>query len=141
VTVRLLALFLLTTCTGCSPNPCGDSPVIAPVGLDISGASNSPCTIVLTDGSSTLSYDIAPPSPVVTDTSLDARRPPALCTLSNASFAFDRSSSVLCFGGDDALNKLAHARNVGMCPLTLTLTCAGVTLYDHATWNFCNEQC
>jgi hypothetical protein len=142
--LRFIAV-ALGALVGCSPNPCGNSRDTNPVALDISGASNTDCTLVVTDGAGVLSYDIPAPSPAIANTSLDQRPPPNACdSLPDGGFTFDggaRTSTELCFQGDDALNALAHAKNVGMCPLTLTLTCGATVLYDHATWHFCYENC
>lgn len=145
----MLRFVALASCAliGCSPNPCGNSTGTNPVGLDISGASNTDCTLSITDGTTTIAYDIPPPSPALPDTSLDQTKAPTDCsslTVPDGGATFDggvRTSTELCFQGDDALGRLAHAKNVAMCPLELTLTCGTTVLYDHATWHFCFENC
>ncbi len=145
VTLALCVAPAAALVAGCSPDPCGNGPGVAPVALDVSGASNTPCTLTVTDGNQTLTYDIPAPVPLVADTSLDARPPPTQCSLmGDAGVAFDggaRSSTQICFAGDDALAKLAHAGGGDGCPLTVTLACAGLTLYDQAKAYFCSEMC
>ena len=142
-----LAVLASATLVACSPNPCSNSPETEPVALDISGASNTDCTLTITDGTTSIDYDIPAPSPALPNSSLDQRPPPTSCfadSVPDGGAVFDggtRTSTELCFKGDVALDHLAHARNVAMCPLTLTLTCGSTVLYDHASWHFCYENC
>ena len=144
--LRFIA-FASTVFVACSPDPCGNSPNTNAVALDISGASNTACTLSITDGTTTLDYDVPAPSLALPNSSIDARSAPTACnetSIPDGGAAFDggtRTSTELCFQGDDALGRLAHAKNALMCPLEVTLTCGGTVLYDHATFHFCFAGC
>ena len=123
---------------GCSPNPCGNSTDVVAVGLDVSGQSNVACTVTVTDGETTLSYDVPAPTPAVADAPGDSPATPLACFVVGES---SRSPTQLCFAGDTSLDELAHARNTAGCPLRVSLTCGGTLLYDAVPWNFCRLQC
>jgi hypothetical protein len=136
-----------STLVACSPDPCSNSTATNPVALDVSGASNLDCALSITDGTTTIDYDIPAPSPALADAPPDPTQAPTNCfpyAPPDGGAVFSggtRTSTEICFQGDDALGALAHAKNVSMCPLQLTLTCNGTVLYDHATWHFCYENC
>jgi len=117
--------------------------------LDIRGASNTPCTLTINKGNN-LTFEIAAPNPVVADTSL-APRNPLVQGLNQcaggqsvgvtSSFAVaTRTSTNLCVQVTNWI-ALINALGTNDCTnVTLTLTCAATTLYDHAAFDACSCQ-
>ncbi len=123
-------------------------PVSTSAGLDVRGASNTPCTIIVSNDHATLTWQIDAPNPPVADTSLTSRAPLAtICDQADASTAgvapaggvsATRTSTQLCFTQQNLMGTFGGtASSTPNCPVSLTLTCAGVTLYDRVPWEVC----
>lgn len=128
-------------------------PTPTAAGLDVSGASNTPCTVTVARGGTTITWEVGAPEPPVADTSLVTRSPVTGCwredagsvsvTLSSpfsAGVQVTRSSTQLCFFQNGSLmGAFDFDRFSGNCPVTLTLVCGGFTFYDKAPWYVCQS--
>ncbi len=131
---------------------CGGGGCIVAVreALDVRGASNTPCTLTINKGNN-LTLDIAAPSPAVADTSLAPRNPPQRSEASiacaggvevpvPAGLVAVRTSETLCIDTTNS-TPLMDALGTRDCSnVTLTLVCAGTTLYDHVPIDACSCQ-
>jgi hypothetical protein len=122
------------------------------VGFEISGASNSTCILVAATGADagaqSMTFSIGTPAPPVQNTNLAPSRSPArVCT--NAIDAgvtvsgpvaatASRTATDMCFQAGDVRTNLGFDVQESQCPITLTLTCEGVILYDHIPWSVCH---
>ncbi len=120
--------------------------------LDVRGASNTDCSLTVNAGNN-LTFDVPAPSPAVPDTSLAPRNPPQsfikvdyACPggekvgISTDVLTFVRTSDALCVASTN-VNDLATALGTRDCTnVTLTLVCAGTTLYDHVPIDACSCQ-
>ena len=135
----------------CSSPAFTSEPTPTAAGLDVSGASNTPCTVTVARGGTAITWDVSAPEPPVAQASSGTRPPIAACHMddagsvsvtssstSSAGVQATRSSTQLCFAQDGSLmGAFDFDRFSGDCPVTLTLVCGGVTLYDNAPWNVC----
>jgi len=123
------------------------------VGFEISGASNASCQLVAAKaadaGGQSMTFQIAAPSPPVQNTNLAPSRSPAKTCVNivDASAVSatgpvpavaSRTSTDLCFQAGDVRTDLGFDFQQSDCPITLTLTCEGVILYDHIQWSVCH---
>ena len=136
----------------------GYGPSQASVGLDVTGASNTACDVTVSNGNATVMWNVAAPMPVVPDTSVDTRAPPGLwCDSGDAAtvsvtvvsattqnvgtVSASRTSTQLCFKQPGSLAGTfcpgGQSGCPNACPVAVTLTCAGLTFYDHVSWNLC----
>lgn len=144
--VFVFGVALLGACGG---GGCGT--VVAEV-LDVRGASNAACSLTINKGNN-ITFDISAPSPTISDASLSPPRNPPhgvglgdICAggvsasvTPNIAGAI-RTSDNICFfsHGTTALD---DALGTGDCTgVTITLVCAGTTLYDHVQINACSCQ-
>ncbi|HEY1954422.1 MAG TPA: hypothetical protein VGH28_02400 [Polyangiaceae bacterium] len=143
---RALSLFIgSVVVVACSRDGGGNEPIATTAGLDVRGQSNTPCTLTI-DGDGTSTFEIAAPSPAVSDAP-PVSTPAALttCSLADASAVAvtgsptcvraTRTSTQLCFFQDGCLGSPSTSQRD--CPVTLTLTCNGVKVYDHVPWKVC----
>ena len=49
-----------------------------------------------------------------------------------------RTATDMCFQAGDVRTNLGFNFQQSECPITLTLTCEGVILYDHIPWSVCH---
>jgi hypothetical protein len=147
-TIAILAM--LTACDGSG----GDSVPqgYLEVGFNVQGASNSTCTLVAATGADaggqSMTFSIGAPSPAVANTDLSPSRSPArVCTntVTNGvtvggpvAAVASRTSTDMCFQAGDVRTNLGFDFQQNECPITLTLTCEGVVLYDHIPWSVCH---
>jgi hypothetical protein len=148
--MRYLLLLGFMACDGSG----GDAvpPGYLEVGFNIQGASNSTCTLVAATGfdagAQSMTFSIGAPSPPVSSTDLSPSRSPArVCTntITNGvtvsgpvAAEASRTSTDMCFQAGDVRTNLGFDFQQNECPITLTLTCEGVVLYDHITWSVCH---
>ena len=133
----------------CASEGGGNEPVPTTAGLDISGESNAPCTLSVTAGGKTLTFEIAAPTPAVSDAPADSREPISACTIGDAgsvSVTSDPPDALQCVRVSRTSRQLCAEQNSCFgdslsqpenCPATLTLTCGGVVLYVQAAWQVC----
>lgn len=123
------------------------------VSLDVHGASNSQCSLTLANGGRSIVFPIGAPVPAVMDTSLAPLASPTTCVLrasdagdttvaspSGATAMLARTATSLCLVSFDTqvMTQLGYGSGGGnACPVVLTLTCGGVTLYDRVPWTAC----
>jgi len=148
--MRYLALLVFLACDGSG----GDSVPQGhlEVGFQIEGASNSTCQLVVASGldagATSMTFQIGAPSPPVQDTNLAPSRSPArVCTnpidagvtvSGPVPAVASRTSTDMCFQAGDVRTNLGFDFQQNDCPVTLTLTCEGVILYDHIPWSVCH---
>lgn len=122
------------------------------VGFNIQGASNSTCSLVaatgIDAGGASLTFQIGAPTPAVANTDLSPSRSPArVCTNpidagvtvgGPVPAVASRTSTDMCFQAGDVRTNLGFDFQQNDCPITLTLTCEGVILYDHIPWSVCH---
>ena len=138
--------------SGSGPNP--DGSLI--VGFDVTGVSNSTCTLLVQNAdldaaSAQTQFAIGAPSPPLQNTTLAPSRSPAkTCngvtnanpvTVSgppNVNVTVTRSDTGMCVKTDDLRTAVGYPAGSSPCPVTLTLTCEGVVMYDHIQWSIAN---
>jgi hypothetical protein len=133
----------------------GACAIVVQEAFDVRGASNTDCSLTINAGKN-LTFDIPAPSPAVADTSLAPRNPPLPLvviggTESDCAGGEDvkvtgtlatvvRTSTTMCFTTTNVID-LAVALDTRDCTnVTITLVCAGTTLYDHTPINACSCQ-
>ena len=149
----LALMFVVGTLSACSPDPCSaPQPNESSVELDVSGAANTACTLSVTLDGQTLTFDVAPPIPAVTDSSLGARAAAAFysCNESDSGTPAQvtpanditvlRSSTRMCITQSQLLDAFSH-RPPDACAVTLSLTCSNVVFYKDVSWRVCNTFC
>jgi hypothetical protein len=124
------------------------------VGFDVTGASNSTCNLVVQStiiggSAGQAQFFIGSPSPPVQTTTLTSRSPAKTCAgvtgansvsvsgPPNVTATATRSSTGMCFQTGDLRDTIGYSGANTQCPVTLTLTCEGVIMYDHIPWSIC----
>jgi hypothetical protein len=147
--MRYLTLLAFVACNG-SDNPVPQGHL--EVGFNVQGASNSTCILVAATGidasAQSMTFSIGAPAPPVANTNLSPSRSPArVCTSSidagvtvsgPVPAVASRTSTDMCFQAGDVRTNLGFDFQTSDCPITLTLTCEGVILYDHIPWSVCH---
>jgi len=148
--MRYLLALGLVACDGSGGN--GVPQGHLEVGFNIQGASNSTCTLVAATpfdaGAQSMTFSIGAPSPPVAQTDLSPSRSPARVCTNNITNGVtvsgpvpaeaSRTSTDMCFQAGDVRTNLGFDLQQNDCPITLTLTCEGVVLYDHIPWSVCH---
>ena len=148
--MRYLALVGLLACSGSGANDVPQGHL--EVGFNVQGASNSTCSLVAATGfdagGASMTFQIGAPTPAVANTDLSPSRSPArVCTNTISGgvtvngpvpAVASRTSTDMCFQAGDVRTNLGFDFQQTDCPITLTLTCEGVVLYDHIPWSVCH---
>jgi hypothetical protein len=153
--LALLLGFILCSCN--STNPCGPFDFNTAILFDVSGASNSACTLTFEGNGHSVSFDIPAPSPPVASTAPDSRAALTGCLpLLDAGAAGEsvtptpefpditvwRSSTALCFVSQGTVfHDLYPTSDTSTCSATVTLTCGNQALYDHRSTAICKIVC
>jgi hypothetical protein len=149
--MRTLLVAGLVACSGASSSAVPEG--YLEVGFEISGVSNSTCILVAATGTDaggqSMSFQIGAPSPPVQNTDLAPSRSAVIAcaddidgggvTVSGAVPAkASRTANEMCFQTGDVRTELGFDFQQSECPITVTLTCEGVVLYDHIPWSVCH---